>query len=147
MYEKTSPYLVYKDETNSGNLSFVGFPQYKIAEKQSNEEIVLNGYCDLTISQGQENQYNLPYNIADYKNNKELNLVNYCLPLFNNFDKVEYDKLQVRYDTSNRQLILTTPVIGGKYKIGKIAFNEENEKLICYQLPPILIDTKMPNGE
>lgn len=146
-YEQTSPYVIYKDNANTNNLKFVGFPEYKINEGKAEENIILNGYCDVKFSQEQVDQYNLPYPIANYQNNKELNLVNYCLPLFNNFDNIEYDKLQIKYDTTNKQLVFTTPMINGKYKIGKIAFDKDNEKLICYHLPPISVGTKMPNGK
>ena len=146
-YDSTSPYIVYQDSANTDNLKFVGFPEYKINEGKTEENIILNGYCDVKISQGQVDQYNLPYTIANYKNNKELNLVNYCLPLFNNFDNIEYDRLQIKYDTANKQLVFTTPTINGKYKIGKIDFDKDHEKLICYHLPPISVDTKMPNGQ
>lgn len=106
-YVSTSPYIVYNDSTNTDNLKFVGFPEYKISEGKTTESIILNGYCDVKISQGQVNQYNLPYTIANYKNNKELNLVNYCLPLFNNFDNPLYDNLQIKYE--DNILYLKTP--------------------------------------
>lgn len=146
-YISTSPYAIYNDSANTDNLKFVGFPEYKISEGKTKESIILNGYCDLINSQGQVNQYNLPYNIAKHKNNKELNLINYCLPLFNNFDNIQYDKLQIKYDTINKQLIFTTPTINKMYKIGKIDFDKDHEKLICYHLPPISVGTKMPNGQ
>ena len=134
-YVSTSPYVVYNDSANTDNLKFVGFPEYKINKGKIKEDIILNGYCDVKISQGQVNQYNLPYNIAGHKNNKELNLVNYCLPLFNNFDNPLYDNLQIKYE--NDTLYLKTPSENGKYKIGTISFNPETERLICYRLSPI----------
>lgn len=143
-YEQTSPYITYKDNANTDNLKFVGFPEYKINEGKTEENIILNGYCDVKISQGRVNQYNLPYTIADYKNNKELNLVNYCLPLFNNFDNPLYDNLQIKYE--NNTLYLKTPWENGKYKIGKISFNPENERLICYQLASITTEPITASG-
>ena len=134
-YEQTSPYVIYQDNANTNNLKFVGFPEYKINEGKTKENIILNGYCDVKISPRQVDQYNLPYTIAGHKNNKELNLINYCLPLFNNFDNPLYDNLQIKYE--NNILYLKTPWENGKYKIGKINFNPETEKLICYQLAPI----------
>lgn len=143
-YEQTSSYVIYKDNANTDNLKFIGFPEYKINEGKTKENIIVNGYCDVKISHKQENQYNLPYIIADYKNNKELNLVNYCLPLFNNFDNPLYDNLQIKYE--DNILYLKTPWENGKYKIGKISFNPETEKLICYQLAPITTEPTIANG-
>lgn len=134
-YVSISPYVIYNDSANTDNLKFVGFPEYKINKGKTKEDIILNGYCDVKISQKPVDQYNLPYTIANYKNNKELNLVNYCLPLFNNFDNPLYDNLQIKYE--DNILYLKTPWENGKYKIGKISFNPETEKLICYQLAPI----------
>lgn len=134
-YDSTSPYIVYQDSANTDNLKFVGFSEYKINEGKTNEDIILNGYCDVKISQGQVDQYNLPYAIANYKNNKELNLVNYCLPLFNNFDKAVYENLDIKY--TNNTLFLKTIIINGKYKMAEIPFDPTKERIILYNLLPI----------